>query len=148
MNDVLSMIVCLIDMGIEFFMILLLLLCVCVQCFMCCVCKICKVEINLLNCEKEIFEKVFGWSGKIYKVNLQGCLKCGSFGYKGCFGIYELMIINEEFIDGINKEMEFVELKKIVMCYGMKILYQDSMFKVKEGFIMMEEVIVMVFFDF
>jgi type IV pilus assembly protein PilB len=91
--------------------------------------------------EKEIMEKALGWSGQIFKANPKGCPKCGGSGYKGRVGIHELMVTNEELIQGINKEMESAELKKIAMRGGMKTLHQDSMLKVKEGLTTIEEAI-------
>ncbi|MGC4073487.1 MAG: GspE/PulE family protein [Nibricoccus sp.] len=140
-NDAPSTIARLTDMGIEPFMISSSLLCVCAQRLMRRVCKTCKVEIEPSNREKEILEKALGWSGKIYKANPQGCPKCGGSGYKGRLGIHELMTASEELIEGINKELESAELKKIAMRHGMKTLHQDSMLKVKEGLTTMEEAI-------
>ena len=76
-----------------------------------------------------------------------GCPKCGSSGYKGRLGIHELMTINEELIDGINKEIESAELKNIAIRHGMNTLHQDSMLKVKEGLTTMEEAIATVPLD-
>jgi type IV pilus assembly protein PilB len=44
-------------------------------------------------------------------------------------------------VEGINKELETAEIKKIAMRNGMKTLHQDSMLKVKEGLTTMEEAI-------
>ena len=140
-NDAPSTIARLTDMGIEPFMISSSLLCVCAQRLMRRVCKTCKVEVEPSAREKQLLEKAIGWSGKIYKANPQGCPKCGSSGYKGRLGIHELMTISEELIEGINKEMESAELKKIAMRHGMKTLHQDSMLKVKEGLTTMEEAV-------
>jgi type IV pilus assembly protein PilB len=140
-NDAPSTIARLTDMGIEPFMISSSLLCVCAQRLMRRVCKTCKVEIEPSGREKEILEKALGWSGRIYKANPSGCPKCGGSGYKGRLGIHELMTVSEELIEGINKEMESAELKKIAMRHGMKTLHQDSMLKVKEGLTTMEEAI-------
>jgi type IV pilus assembly protein PilB len=140
-NDAPSTIARLTDMGIEPFMISSSLLCVCAQRLMRRVCKTCKVEIEPSPREKEILEKALGWSGRIYKANPTGCPKCGNSGYKGRLGIHELMTVSEELVEGINKEMESAELKKIAMRHGMKTLHQDSMLKVKEGLTTMEEAI-------
>ena len=140
-NDAPSTIARLTDMGIEPFMISSSLLCICAQRLMRRVCKTCKVEIDPSPREKEILEKAIGWSGRIYKANPTGCPKCNGSGYKGRVGIHELMTINEELIEGINKEFESAELKKIAMRNGMKTLHQDSMLKVKEGLSTMEEAI-------
>jgi type IV pilus assembly protein PilB len=138
-NDAPSTIARMTDMGIEPFMISSSLLCVCAQRLMRRVCKTCKVEITPTPREAELLEKAIGWSGQIYKANPKGCPKCGGSGYKGRVGIHELMTISEELIEGINKEMETAELKKIAMRGGMKTLHQDSMLKVKEGLTTMEE---------
>ncbi len=136
------------DMGIEPFMISSSLLCVCAQRLMRRVCKLCKQEIKPTPREAEILEKAIGWSGSIFKANPRGCPKCGGSGYKGRLGIHELMIVSEELVEGINKEMESAELKKIAMRNGMKTLHQDSMLKVKEGLTTIEEAITTVPADF
>jgi type IV pilus assembly protein PilB len=105
------------------------------------VCKTCRVLYDAKDREKEILERGIGWSGQIYKANPKGCPKCGGSGYKGRVGIHELMISNEELIEGINKQMEATELKKIAMRGGMKTLHQDSLVKVKEGLTTIEEAI-------
>lgn len=147
-NDAPSTIARLTDMGIEPFMISSSLLCVCAQRLMRRVCKVCKQDIQPTPREKEILEKAIGWSGTIFKANPRGCPKCANSGYKGRVGIHELMTMNEELVDGINKEMESSELKKIAMRGGMKTLHQDSMLKVKEGLTTMEEAIATVPLDF
>jgi type IV pilus assembly protein PilB len=140
-NDAPSTVARLTDMGIEPFMISSSLLCVCAQRLMRRVCKTCRVELKPEGREKEILEKGIGWSGSIYKASQRGCPKCANSGYKGRVGIHELMTMNEELIEAINKEMETSELKKIAMRAGMKTLHQDSLLKVKEGFTTMEEAI-------
>jgi len=54
-------------------------------------------------------------------------------------GIHELMVNNEKLTEGINKELEVAELKRIAMATGMKTLHQDSMLKVKMGLTTVEE---------
>ncbi|MDD3179257.1 MAG: ATPase, T2SS/T4P/T4SS family [Opitutaceae bacterium] len=132
-NDAPGTIARLVDMGIEPFMISSSLLCVCAQRLMRRVCKTCRVVYEPEGREKAVLEEGIGWSGKIYKAHPKGCPKCGGTGYKGRVGIHELMIINDELVDAINKEAETVELKRISMRKGMKTLHQDSLVKVKEG---------------
>ena len=140
-NDAPSTIARLADMGIEPFMISSSLLCVCSQRLMRRVCKTCRVSYQPQGREKEILEKGIGWSGTIYRHSPRGCSKCGGSGYKGRVGIHELMISNDELVEGINKEVETSELKKIAMRAGMKTLHQDSLLKVKEGLSTLEEAI-------
>jgi type IV pilus assembly protein PilB len=54
-------------------------------------------------------------------------------------GIHELMINSEALTEGINKEVEVAELKRIAMKTGMKTLHQDSILKVKMGLTTVEE---------
>jgi type IV pilus assembly protein PilB len=140
-NDAPTTIGRLTDMGIEPFMISSSLLCVCAQRLMRRVCKQCRVPTEAAGREKDILEKGIGWSGQIYKANPKGCPKCGGSGYKGRVGIHELMITNEELIEGINKGHEAAELKKIAMRGGMKTLHQDSLYKVRDGLTTLEEAI-------
>ena len=140
-NDAPSTIARLTDMGIEPFMISSSILCVCAQRLMRRVCKQCKVQYEPHGREQELLYNAIGWTGPIYKANPKGCPKCNSSGYKGRVGIHELMVTNAELIEGINKELESAELKKIAMRGGMKTLHQDSMLKVKEGLTTMEEAV-------
>ena len=133
-NDAPSTVARLTDMGIESFMVSSSLVCVCAQRLMRRVCKTCRVAYEPEGRERDIMERAIGWTGgTIFKANPKGCPKCGGTGYKGRVGIHELMVTNEELIEGINKELETAELKKIAMRGGMKTLHQDSCIKVKEG---------------
>ena len=140
-NDAPSTVARLTDMEIEPFMISSSLLCVCSQRLARRVCKTCRMAYTPHGREKEIIEKAIGWSGQVYKHNARGCSKCNNSGYKGRVGIHELMVTNDELVEGINRKTETSELKRIAMRGGMKTLHQDSMHKVKEGFTTMEEAI-------
>ena len=140
-NDAPTTISRLTEMGVETFMISSSLLCVCAQRLMRRVCKQCRVPHQPEGREKEIIEKAIGWSGQIFRANPKGCSKCGGNGYRGRVGIHELMVSNEELVEGINKGVEAAELKKIAMRGGMKTLHQDSVLKVKEGLTTLEEAI-------
>jgi type IV pilus assembly protein PilB len=138
-NDAPSTITRLSEMGIEPFNISASLVCVCAQRLLRRVCKNCKMPYEPEGREKQIMEKAIGWSGQIYKPNPQGCPVCNGLGYKGRVGIHELMVNCEALTEGINKEVEVAELKRIAMRTGMKTLHQDSMLKVKMGLTTVEE---------
>lgn len=140
-NDAPGTVARLSDMGVEPFMISSSLLCVCAQRLMRRVCKTCRVAYEPEGREKAVLEKAIGWSGQIFRHNPKGCSKCGGNGYKGRVGIHELMVTNDELVEGINKGIESAELKKIAMRGGMKTLHQDSLIKVKEGISTIEEAI-------
>ncbi|MDB6093800.1 MAG: putative phytochrome sensor protein [Verrucomicrobia bacterium] len=138
-NDAPSTIARIGEMGVEPFNISASLVCVCAQRLLRRVCKGCKVSYEPEGREKTIMEKAIGWSGQIFKANPAGCPTCGGLGYKGRVGIHELMVNSEELTEGINKEIEVAELKRIAMRNGMKTLHQDSMLKVKMGLTTVEE---------
>src|SRR5271170_6704912 len=138
-NDAPSTVTRLSEMGIEAFNISASLVAVCAQRLLRRVCKNCKQAYEPEGREKEILEKAIGWSGKIFKPNPQGCPTCNGNGYKGRVGIHELMVNCEELTEGINKEVEVAQLKRIAMKTGMKTLHQDSMLKVKMGLTTVEE---------
>jgi type IV pilus assembly protein PilB len=138
-NDAPSTVTRLSEMGIEPFNISASLVCVCAQRLMRRVCKNCKMPYEPEGREKAIIEKAIGWSGQIFKANPQGCPVCNGQGYKGRVGIHELMVNSEGLTEGINKEVEVAELKRLAMKSGMKTLHQDSILKVKMGLTTTEE---------
>ena len=138
-NDAPSTIARFSEMGVEVFNISASLVCVCAQRLLRRVCRNCKQPYEPKDREKDLITKAIGWGGQIFKANPQGCHLCSGSGYKGRVGIHELMTNNDELTEGINKEIETAELKRIAMRGGMKTLHQDSMLKVKEGTTTMEE---------
>jgi type IV pilus assembly protein PilB len=138
-NDAPSTVSRLSEMGIEPFNISASLVAVCAQRLVRRVCKNCKISYEPAGREKAIMEKAIGWSGPVFKPNPQGCPVCNGQGYKGRVGIHELMVNCEELTEGINKEVEVAELKRIAMRTGMKTLHQDSILKVKMGLTTIEE---------
>jgi type II secretory ATPase GspE/PulE/Tfp pilus assembly ATPase PilB-like protein len=139
-NDAPSTVARIGEMGVEPFNISASLVCVCAQRLLRRVCKNCKMPYEPQGREKDIMAKALdGWSGQIFKANPQGCPTCGGTGYKGRVGIHELMTNSEQLTEGINKELEVAELKRIAMKNGMKTLHQDSMLKVKMGLTTVEE---------
>jgi type IV pilus assembly protein PilB len=138
-NDAPSTVTRLREMGIEPFNISASLVCVCAQRLLRRVCKNCKTPYEPEGREKQIIEKAIEWSGQIFRANPLGCPLCNGHGYKGRVGIHELMVNSEALTEGINKELEVAELKRIAMRTGMKTLHQDSMLKVKLGLTTVEE---------
>jgi type IV pilus assembly protein PilB len=129
------------EMGIEPFNISASLVCVCAQRLLRRVCKNCKVKYVPEGRELEIIQVALGEKGpfEIFKAAPGGCHICGGNGYKGRVGIHELMTNSEELTEGINKEVEVADLKRIAMRNGMKTLHQDSILKVKMGLTTMED---------
>ena len=139
-NDAPSTVARIGEMGVEPFNISASLVCVCAQRLLRRVCKNCKIAYEPTGREKEIVAKALdGWTGQLFKANPNGCPTCGGMGYKGRVGIHELMVNSEELVEGINKEVEVADLKRIAMKGGMKTLHQDSILKAKMGLTTVEE---------
>lgn len=68
------------------------------------------------------------------------CKICAGSGFKGRIGIFELMVVNEEIRQCINKEMDSKDIAQTAMKYGMRPLLDDGMGKVAEGITTKEEV--------
>jgi len=141
-NDAPGTIARLTEMGVESFMVSASIVAVCAQRLMRRVCKSCRQSYEPEAREFEILRKAIQFEGGgIYRANRTGCPACGGKGYKGRVGIHEMMVTNEALIEGINKEVETAELKKIAMFNGMATLHMDSMKKVRAGLTTMEEAI-------
>ncbi len=140
-NDAPGTIARLTDMGVEPFMISASLVCVCAQRLMRRVCKTCRQQYVPDGRELDIMRRGIHYEGPVYRANRNGCPACGGKGYKGRVGIHEVMATSDQLVEGINKELETVELKKIAMFNGMYTLHQDSLKKVKAGITSIEEAI-------
>ena len=70
-----------------------------------------------------------------------GCDKCRGSGYQGRLGIYELMVIDDDMRDMINKDASVVNMRRAFLQSGQASLYDDGMFKVKRGLTTVEEVL-------
>ncbi len=84
--------------------------------------------------EKEKLESLLFYRGK-------GCKKCGDTGYKGRIGIYEILEINAELRELINKRSTMKELLKAADAIGMLKLMEDGFIKAKNGITTIEEII-------
>jgi len=143
-NDAPSSVARLTDMGVEPFMISASLVCVCAQRLGRRLCKSCKQQYVPEGREAEILQRAIKWVGPIFRNNRTGCPACGGKGYKGRIGLHEMMVNNEQLTDGINKEVETAELKKIAMFSGMQTLHMDTMKKVKNGITSVEHALTIV----
>lgn len=77
---------------------------------------------------------------RVHKHNPEGCEKCSS-GYKGRLGVYELMVMNDELREIINKESNKDEIRIAARRNGMVPLMQFSQMLVRDGYTDFDEVI-------
>jgi type IV pilus assembly protein PilB len=71
----------------------------------------------------------------------EGCDNCRGSGYIGRVGIYELLIINSQFTDMINKDASVNNMRQAFHATGQPSLFDDGMKKVKQGLTTIEEVL-------
>ncbi|MEE8428058.1 MAG: ATPase, T2SS/T4P/T4SS family, partial [Gammaproteobacteria bacterium] len=69
-----------------------------------------------------------------------GCVKCDSVGYKGRFGIHELLIASDTIKRCILEHKRVAEIVAVALGEGMRTLKQDGMEKVLQGITDMAQV--------
>jgi len=139
-NDAVSVIVRLIDIGIEPFLLAPSLRLVAAQRLIRKLCPVCKQSY------RPSAEEIRGLKAVpklLYKP--KGCDKCGNTGYRGRTGIYEIIPINEQISELISKGMTRrsgdASLKETVRQMGIRSLLEDGMLKAAEGITSVEEII-------
>ena len=104
------------------------------------VCKYCKIDeppdmeiVNLLRVPPEYLGAQV--------VRGQGCPRCNNTGYLGRLGIYELLLMNDDFRHIISENGKGPELLNLAKANGMKNLLDDGLAKVKQGETTLSEIL-------
>ncbi len=118
----------LIDMGIEPFLVSSSVDCVVAQRLVRMLCPHCKRPANL----PEAVLEEYGLSG-IQPYEAVGCTRCGSSGYRGRVGLYEVMTVSEEIRAQILGHASVDEITATAVSQGMRRLHDDGMEKVRAG---------------
>lgn len=143
-NDAPGAIVRLQEMGIDGFLISSATICVIAQRLVRRLCPDCKVLYEPDDAVLYFFGYPFWTPGgekiKVYKHNEEGCEKC-SKGYKGRMGVYELMPINDELRELINKDAIKAQVRQAAKRAGMVPLKEYSLMLVRDGFTDFDEVL-------
>jgi type II secretory ATPase GspE/PulE/Tfp pilus assembly ATPase PilB-like protein len=140
-----------IDMGMEPFLLTASVNLVMAQRLVRKVCPDCKVENPLVpgameemkrmleNIPDDYFEGVDVNNIKAYKG--QGCEKCGNTGYRGRFGIFEVLPMTPEIQDMILKKQNATAIFDVASKLGMITMKQDGAVKILRGETTLDEVI-------
>ena len=135
--DAPSVVVRLIDMGIEPFLVNAALTGVVAQRLARILCEKCK-EQKTVTAEEQVFlQKINASIQTAYYA--KGCSECFNTGYKGRVGIFELLVIDEKIRNLLMKNPSIVELRDHAREAGMKPMIQDGLEKLKSGIISLEE---------
>ena len=71
----------------------------------------------------------------------KGCRRCHNSGYKGRMGIYEVLNIDKDIMELINKRATAQDIKIYAQSHGMTPLFEDGLVKAKQGVTTIEEVL-------
>ncbi|MCO5165206.1 MAG: Flp pilus assembly complex ATPase component TadA [Planctomycetes bacterium] len=147
-NDAAGTVTRFIEMGIEPFMVSSSLLVVCAQRLLRRVCDKCRKEwtpsereMKLLMrdtrpCPPQMF--IHNDARKAGEKKL--CARCAGAGYKGRIGTHEVLTLNDELRELINKSASSHEIKEAAVRAGMSTIFQDALHKVKQGITDLEDV--------
>jgi len=84
--------------------------------------------LQMQGCESDVM-----WAGR-------GCEKCRHTGFSGRVGIYELLVVDDQFRDIIARNPNVAEFRRMCIERGMVTLRQDGMRKVAKGVTTVQEV--------
>lgn len=108
-------------------------------------CKKCAKKRPTTEAEKQIFKKALNMEvNEVYEPGK--CDECTK-GYKGRIALQEVLLINEEIRDAINKNEDRHTLRKLIYQKNVKTLLQDGLLKIINGTTTFEEVFRLVDLD-
>jgi type II secretory ATPase GspE/PulE/Tfp pilus assembly ATPase PilB-like protein len=136
-NDAPSVIMRLMDMGIEPFLINASITGVLAQRLCRVLCAACKVQVPLKKEEQEMVAP-FNYPHD-YHWQRTGCAQCNQIGYKGRMGIFELMLMTDQLRALIVQQPSFEQIKHQALADGLITLHADALDKVANGVISLEE---------
>lgn len=138
-NSAASSVMRLVEMGVEPFMVSSTINAVINQRLVRRICVNCKSECYLPH--DSPFRKILGELKEKTKVFYgAGCDSCQGTGYKGRIAIQELLIVNEDIREALNKGANTQKLERIAVKNGMVTLAQDGIEKALAGLTTLDEV--------
>lgn len=138
-NDAAGAVTRLQDMGVEGYLISSSLLAIQAQRLVRRVCTDCSKTVDLTDDEA----RVLGIEKDVCpKVNRgEGCDRCGSTGYRGRIGLYELLVMSDAIRHHIATDADANVIREQAIAEGMRTLRQDALEKLKAGLTTPEEVV-------
>jgi type II secretory ATPase GspE/PulE/Tfp pilus assembly ATPase PilB-like protein len=137
-NDSVGALARLSDMGVESVLIASATIGVVAQRLIRTVCNYCAKEYEA---PKQLLEKIgLGARGKTVFKQAVGCEKCGSTGFLGRMGIFEVLVIDDELRSLIVSGASYETIATVARKKGMKTLRDDGIAKALKGLTTIEEV--------
>ena len=137
-NDAVGAMTRLIDMGIEPYLVASSVEGVMAQRLVRKVCEHCKTEQKVDERELDNFPEKNGITKVYHGI---GCEHCRKTGYKGRFGIFELLMVDDEIREMVMQHTSTGKIKLHATAQGMKTLREDGWNKVRAGQTTIAEVI-------
>lgn len=81
------------------------------------------------------------YATKVKAYKGKGCEACNFNGTRGRVALHEVLLVNEEIKEGILRNANAIELRKLAMKTGMKTLRQAALNKMVQGIINSQEVV-------
>ena len=138
-NDAAASIPRLVDIGIEPYLIAASLNAVLAQRLVRKICPKCKEPYEVSKNMRKYLERAGIRPEQMYRG--VGCDDCRGSGYVGRAGIYELLVLDEQFRDMINKDPSVNNMRRVFHESGRRTLFDDGILKVKQGLTTIEEVL-------
>lgn len=139
-NDAPSAFMRLVEMGIEPFLISTSVIGVIAQRLVRTICPVCKQTYQV----ETAIARYLGLPEDIELFKGAGCESCGSTGYRGRVGVYEVLSINDSIRHHVAEGKDTQVIREEAQSSGMKTLKDYCIFLLKEGLTTVDEVLRMV----
>ena len=138
-NDAASSVTRLVNIGIDAYLIAASLNAVLAQRLVRKICPSCKEVYEAPENVRKYMERAGVQPKELF--HGAGCEKCRNSGYIGRVGIYELLVIDKQFRDIINKDSSAENMRRTFYESKASSLFDDGIKKVKQGLTTIEEVL-------
>lgn len=98
-----------------------------------------EIDAALVGVPKEYLEKIDPKKYTVYEA--VGCKECGDIGYKGRFGIFEVMEMRDEYQEVLFSKQPAHKIYEQTAKFGMITMKQDGIVKVIRGETTLEEIV-------
>jgi general secretion pathway protein E len=141
-NDAASAITRLTDLGVPSYLISATVIGVLAQRLARALCPACKQRDESTTRETlDELAKPWRLSGGVRPYKAVGCLECRHTGYRGRFGLYELMVLSDAARECVHPVLDIAALRRQAVKDGMRALRLAGAMKVAEGLTTVEEVL-------
>ncbi|NLA11259.1 MAG: Flp pilus assembly complex ATPase component TadA [Firmicutes bacterium] len=140
-NDACSTVTRLIDMGVDSYLITSSLIGVVAQRLVRRICANCCEEYRLSDQEKALYRTAFSMEPPEELLHGRGCRQCNDTGYRGRFGLHEVLPLSREMNRLVLEGASGDALQRLAVEQGMVPLIHEGVRRIKNGETTVEEVV-------